>query len=76
MDEPSVLSSVLLGSMTLLVSRRQGLLYRCSSTVQASFPLSADCELWNCVALERGFFRRSHSGRGVNDGLGGLDVCV
>lgn len=41
MDEPSVLSSVLEGSITRLVSQHQGLLYRCSSTVQASFPLSA-----------------------------------
>ena len=41
MDEPSVLSSVLEGSITRLVNQHQDLLYRCSSTVQAPFPLSA-----------------------------------
>ena len=81
MDEPSVLSSVLEGSITRVVSQRQGLMYGCSSTVQASFPLSAGSELWQSRGPRAGgphAARRSlggPSGRGARARGGGRRVC-
>lgn len=68
MDEPSVFSSVLEGSMAVSVSQRQVLRYGCSSTVQALFPLSADCMFGKCRGPRAGDLHAARTGSdGHND---------